>query len=95
MASIKYSPNTELLWAECMISPDGDQNNCAQIINQFLPKYGLMITAESLVSSLGIWLFIIFGKISLLKEWGSWFQEQGRRFTSKSNKRQSEQFFAL
>lgn len=83
-------------WLECMLSPGGHQDTCVTIIKDHLPTYGLMMAAETLVSTQGIWLFVIFGKQSLWREWKDMIYDLRISFGSRGKiERNDEQFFAL
>lgn len=83
-------------WLECMLSPGGHQNDCVAIIRDHLPPYGLMMAAETLVSTQGIWLFVIFGKRSLWREWNDLIYDLRVSFSSrKRTEKNGEQFYAL
>ncbi|KAG2237924.1 hypothetical protein INT48_002229 [Thamnidium elegans] len=82
-------------WLECMLSPGGHQNSCVYIIRDHLPPYGLMMAAETLVSTQGIWLFVIFGKRSLWREWNDLIYDMRVSFNSRRMEKNGEQFFAL
>jgi hypothetical protein len=82
-------------WLECMLSPGGNQNNCVALIRDHLPPYGLMMAAEALVSTQGIWLFVIFGKRSLWREWNDLIYDLRVSFYSRGRAEKNEKFFAL
>jgi hypothetical protein len=56
-------------WLTCMVSPGGNQNQCLDIVKNYVPPFEWTIIAESLISCLGIYLFVIFGKKTLFIEW--------------------------
>src|SRR4051812_40193827 len=65
---LKTNANYINTWVNCILG-GGTQNSCAKTISPFLPSYPLMILAETLVSMVGLWLFIIFARRSLWHEW--------------------------
>lgn len=81
-------------WLECMLSPGGHQDSCVSLIRDHLPPYGLMMAAETLVSTQGIWLFVIFGKRSLWREWNDLLYDIRVSFMSRRSDK-NEKFFAL
>lgn len=81
-------------WLECMLSPGGHQDSCVSLIRDHLPPYGLMMAAETLVSTQGIWLFVIFGKRSLWREWTDLLYDLKISFLSRRSDK-NEKFFAL
>lgn len=83
---------TILSWLECMLDPDNTQDNCTHVVSSHLPPFGLMITAETLVGLVGLWLFLIFGKRSIWREWNDWIYDMRVRGRMDKN---GEQFFAL
>lgn len=96
LTGLATDDNTILSWLECMLENNGDQNQCVDIVSPHLPPFGLMITAEALVSLIGIWVFLIFGKRSLWREWNDLIYDirvslgaRGRR------EKNGEQFFQL
>jgi hypothetical protein len=83
-------------WLECMMTPGNSQSMCADVIGQHLPPFPLIILAEALVSSIGIWIFIIFGKRSLWREWNDLIYDLRMSFSRTSRaEKNGEQFFAL
>ncbi|KAF9115513.1 hypothetical protein BGX27_007528 [Mortierella sp. AM989] len=69
---------------------------CADRLSEFLPPYGLMIAAESVVSSIGIIIFIVFFKPALVKEWGEKFSSLGYWMTGRGKlKKEQDQFFVI
>jgi hypothetical protein len=96
MVSLEKDMSITNHWLECMVSPGGAQNSCVDIIAEHLPPFGLMIFAESIVSMLGIWLFVIFGKRSMWREWNDLIYDLRLSWRTKGrNEKSSEQFFAL
>lgn len=95
MVNLKNDDTIKLSWIECMISPDGGQNNCTYIIKDKLPPFALMVAAETLVSTIGIWLFVIFGKASLWREWGDFFYDLQVYIKTRGLEKNNDQFFAL
>ncbi|KAF9276219.1 hypothetical protein BGZ74_003717, partial [Mortierella antarctica] len=69
---------------------------CADEMAPYLPPYGLMIAAEGLVSSIGIVIFIVFFKATLVREWGDWFSSIGYLCSGKrKQKKEQDQFFVI
>ncbi|RCH77771.1 hypothetical protein CU098_004171 [Rhizopus stolonifer] len=96
VSELQNDPSHMLTWLECMLTPGHSQNYCAEIIGPHLPPFSLMVAAETLVSAIGIWLFILFAKRSLWREWNDWIYETRIRFTRSSRaEKHGEQFFAL
>ncbi|ORE03657.1 hypothetical protein BCV72DRAFT_295993 [Rhizopus microsporus var. microsporus] len=95
MVNLKNDDTIKLSWIECMISPDGGQDNCTYIIKDKLPPFALMVAAETLVSTIGIWLFVIFGKASLWREWGDFFYDLQVYIKTRGLEKNNDQFFAL
>lgn len=83
-------------WLACMLTPGNDQDDCTYAVSGHMPPFGLMVTAEALVSLIGVWLFLIFGKRSIWREWNDLIYEirvsLGARGRLEKN---GEQFFAL
>lgn len=48
-------------WLRCMTLNNSDQNKCVYILKDKVPSLKIMIAAETTVSIIGIWLFLIFG----------------------------------
>ncbi|KAG0177562.1 hypothetical protein DFQ29_004697 [Apophysomyces sp. BC1021] len=98
MQRIGTDPTITTHWLECMLTADNNknQNSCVYVISPHLPPFGLMITAEALVSLCGVWVFLIFGKRSLWREWNDLIYDirvtLGARGRVEKN---GEQFFAL
>jgi hypothetical protein len=95
MTEVKNDPSLTLSWLGCMFSKQ-DQNTCSEILKPHLPPFPLMIVAETLVSSIGIWLFVMFAKRSLWREWNDWIYEVRVRFTKQGRvEKNGDQFYAL
>ncbi|KAI8993587.1 hypothetical protein BDB01DRAFT_776801 [Pilobolus umbonatus] len=93
---LKDNPAHILRWLECMLTPGNNQNMCSSILSPHLPPFALMITAEVLVSSIGIFLFFTFGKRSLWREWNDWIYDTRIRLMGRNRgEKQGEQFYAL
>ncbi|KAF9917279.1 hypothetical protein BX616_001487 [Lobosporangium transversale] len=71
-------------------------DSCADVLAPHLPPYGLMIAAESVVSSVGTVIFIVFFKPALVIEWGEKFSSLGYLLSGKGKqKKEQEQFFVI
>jgi hypothetical protein len=96
MNEIQQNPDLAMDWLECMMTPGRSQNDCADVISHRLPPFPLIIVAEALVSSIGIWLFVMFGKRSLWREWNDLIYDLRMSFgRSTRAEKNGEQFFAL
>lgn len=96
MTELQNNPTLTLDWLECMLTPGNTQNQCADTISSHLPPFSLIIVAETLVSSIGIWLFIMFGKRSLWREWNDLIYDMRVKFGTRGRaEKNGEQFFAL
>ena len=96
MTDIQSNPNLTSAWLECMLTPGNGQNKCADLISGHIPPFSLMVVAETLVSTIGIWLFIMFGKRSLWREWNDWIYDMRIRMSGRGGaEKHGDQFFAL
>lgn len=96
MTELTKNPSLTLDWLECMLTPGNGQNVCADVISSHLPPFSLIIVAETLVSTIGIWAFIMFGKRSLWREWNDWIYDMRIRLSGRGGaEKHGEQFFAL
>jgi hypothetical protein len=96
MTELQNNPNLTLDWLQCMMVPSNGQNTCAGVISSHLPPFSLIIVAETLVSTIGIWLFIMFGKRSLWREWNDWIYDMRIKISGRGRaEKHGEQFFAL
>lgn len=69
---------------------------CADELAPFLPPYGMMIAAESVVSAIGTVIFIVFFKPALVREWGDKFASIGYLISGKGKlKKEHDQFFVI
>ncbi|KAF9351785.1 hypothetical protein BGX26_010255 [Mortierella sp. AD094] len=69
---------------------------CVERISGFLPPYGLMIAAESVVSAIGIVIFTVFFKPAIVREWGEKFATLGYWATGRGKlKKDQDQFFVI
>ncbi|KAI8368143.1 uncharacterized protein BYT42DRAFT_585453 [Radiomyces spectabilis] len=83
-------------WLQCMLLEDSNQNACVGIVSPHLPPFGLMITAEALVSLIGVWLFLIFGKRSLWREWNDMLYDLRVTLSGRDRfVKNGEQFYSL
>ncbi|KAI8138247.1 hypothetical protein BJV82DRAFT_631602 [Fennellomyces sp. T-0311] len=96
MMELKYEPKAMFDWIGCMMDSKTTQNDCTVHLEEYLPPFALMITAEVLVSIIGISLFFNFVKRSLLREWNDLIYNIrvsiGMRGRVEKN---GDQFFAL
>lgn len=96
MTDLQNNPSVTLDWIQCMLIQGNTQNMCAAVISPHLPPFSLIIVAESLASAIGIWLFIMFGKRSLWREWNDLIYDMRIRMNGRSGaEKHGEQFFAL
>lgn len=97
LTELKDNTGLTLDWLACMLTPGNSQNTCADSISKHLPPFPLIIVAETLVSMIGIWLFVTFAKRSLWREWNDWIYDTRLRFFGRGdhNEKIGEQFFAL
>ncbi|KAJ3206767.1 hypothetical protein HDU67_007956 [Dinochytrium kinnereticum] len=62
-------------WAACLTRTN-DQNLCHERFKSNIPSFALIIVSACLVSSVGLWLFIIFGfNLQILYDWVNWFHD--------------------
>lgn len=94
LTTLRSNPQLTLAWIACMMSPNGSQDTCHATIETYLPPYPVMIAAESAVSLIGLWLFIIFAKRSIWVEWADWWYET-RQSTKGKSEKSDDQFLAL
>ncbi|KAI7904604.1 uncharacterized protein BX663DRAFT_502931 [Cokeromyces recurvatus] len=96
MTDLQSNPALTSEWLECMLIPGNTQNMCADLIRTHLPPFPLIVIAETLVSTIGIWLFIMFGKRSLWREWNDLIYDIRISLSRRGRAEKSgEQFFAL
>ncbi|KAI8602179.1 hypothetical protein EDD21DRAFT_304099 [Dissophora ornata] len=83
-------------WQICIFTKQGDQEQCG---NQFakgnVPDFILMMVAEGLVSTTGLWIFLLFFKESIWKEWREYISGWvccGRR---KNRKKEEAEFYVI
>ncbi|KAI9484971.1 hypothetical protein BDB00DRAFT_96491 [Zychaea mexicana] len=96
MSSLTTDEDTILAWLECMLNPDNTQDGCTSVVGNHMPPFGLMITAEALVSLIGLWVFLIFGKRSLWREWNDLIYDIRLSLGARGrHEKNGEQFFAL
>lgn len=83
-------------WQLCIFTGGGDQEQCG---NEFakgnVPNFVLMMLAEFLVSTTGVWIFCLFFKQSLVMEWKEFISGWAciRRKRVGHEKDQDDQFF--
>ncbi|KAI9276778.1 hypothetical protein BDA99DRAFT_430124 [Phascolomyces articulosus] len=96
MMELKHEPTVIYDWIGCMMNPEMHQNDCTHHLEEYLPPFPLMITAEALVSIIGISLFLNFVKRSLLRDWNDFIYSirvsMGMRGHVEKN---GDQFYAL
>ncbi|KAI8595028.1 hypothetical protein EDD21DRAFT_295652, partial [Dissophora ornata] len=72
------------------------QNTCADQIAQYLPPYGMMVAAEGVVSSIGIIIFVVFFKPTIVREWGDKFSSLGYLISGKGKlRKEQDEFFVI
>ncbi|KAI9468987.1 MAG: hypothetical protein EXX96DRAFT_492321 [Benjaminiella poitrasii] len=96
MTELQNNPTLTLGWIECMLTPGNTQNICADLISSHLPPFPLIVVAETLVSMIGIWLFIMFAKRSLWRDWNDMIYDIRLTLSRRGRaEKKGEQFFAL
>ncbi|KAI7856268.1 hypothetical protein BDC45DRAFT_63582 [Circinella umbellata] len=96
MSSLTKDDDTIFDWLSCMMNPDNTQDSCTHVISNHMPPFGLMITAEALVSLIGVWIFLIFGKRSLWREWNDLIYDIRLSIGARGGReKHGDQFFAL
>jgi hypothetical protein len=78
-----------------MITPEMDQDTCYDLIKSSLPSFPLMLSADILAGLIGFWLFILFAKRSLWREWNDLIYDIRLTLTGSKFKKNREQFFTL
>ncbi|KAF8959011.1 hypothetical protein BGZ46_001841 [Entomortierella lignicola] len=84
-------------WQLCIFTGAGDQEQCGnKYAGGHVPDFLFMMIAEGLVSTTGLWIFLLFFKKSLFVEWrefiGGWICFSGGR---RSRKREEDQFYVI
>ncbi|KAG1623727.1 hypothetical protein G6F45_010701 [Rhizopus arrhizus] len=82
-------------WVHCMITPEMDQDTCYELVKSSLPSFPLMLSADILAGLIGFWLFILFAKRSLWREWNDLIYDIRLTLTGSNFKKNREQFFTL
>ncbi|KAI9272566.1 hypothetical protein BY458DRAFT_455346 [Sporodiniella umbellata] len=82
-------------WIQCMLLSEGDQNKCYEFSKNWLPSFPLMITVDIFASLIGFWLFILFAKRSLWREWNDWIYDFRIANFGSSREKRGEQFYTL
>ncbi|KAF9378095.1 hypothetical protein BGX21_002996, partial [Mortierella sp. AD011] len=84
-------------WQLCIFTQQGDQEQCGrQFATGNVPDFAFMMVAEGLVSTTGLWIFLLFFKKSLAMEWRDLISGwacccSGRR----SRRREEDQFYVI
>ncbi|KAF9582608.1 hypothetical protein BGW38_010980 [Lunasporangiospora selenospora] len=83
-------------WQLCIFTGGGDQESCGrQFAKGHVPDFVFMMIAETLVSSTGAWVFLLFFKKSTVVEWkeliSRWTCCAGRR----NRRRVEDQFYVI
>jgi len=80
-------------WQLCIFTGGGDQEQCGkQFAKGHVPDFPLMMLAEFLVSTTGVWIFALFFRPSLVKEWKEIFSGW-TCFRSQRREKESRQFY--
>ncbi|KAJ3289269.1 hypothetical protein HDU76_007556 [Blyttiomyces sp. JEL0837] len=75
-------------WTQCIVTKSTNmtindaQNACAGDFSSNLPSFAMIVTSNVIVSTVGLWIFFIFGfNLQILYDWGAWFEDMfsGRR----------------
>ncbi|KAI9317223.1 hypothetical protein BX666DRAFT_2027312 [Dichotomocladium elegans] len=96
MTILKDDRNAILPWLTCMMTYGNTQDDCTSKLSDYMPPFGLMVFAESLVSLMGVSLFLNFFKWDLLREWNDFFYNI--RFSLRRRRdpeKNGDQFIAL
>ncbi|RUS32915.1 hypothetical protein BC938DRAFT_473822 [Jimgerdemannia flammicorona] len=94
LTTLRDQPELILAWIACMMTTGQTQDTCHDAISPYLPPYPVMIAAETAVSLVGLWLFVIFAKRSIWVEWSDWWYEVRQNMKTKGEKSE-DQFLAL
>ncbi|KAF9933175.1 hypothetical protein FBU30_006341 [Linnemannia zychae] len=83
-------------WQLCIMLGQHDQEQCGKMFaNGHVPNFAFMMIAEGLVSTPGLWTFLLFFKGSIVQEWkeklSGWVCCGGRRRSRK----QEEEFYVI
>ncbi|KAG0332242.1 hypothetical protein BG004_001330 [Podila humilis] len=82
-------------WQLCIFLQLGDQEQCGKrYAAGHVPDFIFMIIAEGLVSTTGIWIFLLFFKRSLMAEWRE-LMSGWSCFGRKKRSREDEQFYVI
>jgi hypothetical protein len=82
-------------WLQCMLTPGNDQDVCYEIIKPILPNFSLMVTVDILAALIGFWLFLMFAKRSLWREWNDLIYDIRITCIYRKREKHAEQFFTL
>ncbi|KAG1046391.1 hypothetical protein G6F46_005314 [Rhizopus delemar] len=82
-------------WLQCMLTPGNDQDICYEIIKPILPNFSLMVTVDILAALIGFWLFLMFAKRSLWREWNDLIYDIRIACIYRKREKHAEQFFTL
>ncbi|KAJ3195033.1 hypothetical protein HK101_001295 [Irineochytrium annulatum] len=62
-------------WVAC-IALGGSQNECSAKFSSNIPTFSLIIISAIVSSSVGLWIFIIFGfNLQIIYDWMNWFDD--------------------
>jgi len=83
-------------WQICIFTKQGNQEQCGgQFAKGHVPDFYFMMVAEGLVSTTGLWIFLLFFKKSVVMEWkeyiSGWICCGGRR----SRRKEEDQFYVI
>ncbi|KAG0266646.1 hypothetical protein BG011_001493 [Mortierella polycephala] len=82
-------------WQLCIFMGGGDQEQCGhKFAKGHVPDFIFMMIAEGLVSTTGLWIFLLFFKGSLIEEWRELISGWiccGR----KNRKKEDDQFYVI
>ena len=81
-------------WQLCIFM-NGTQEQCGdQYAKGNVPNFALMMVAEGLVSTTGIWIFLLFFKQSLIQEWKEMLSGWAC-FGGRNRKKEVDQFYVI
>ncbi|KAF9958431.1 hypothetical protein BGZ72_000350 [Mortierella alpina] len=83
-------------WQICIFTKQGNQEQCgAQFAKGNVPDFYFMMVAEGLVSTTGLWIFLLFFKKTVVMEWkeyiSGWICCGGRR----NRRKEEDQFYVI
>ncbi|KAF9399793.1 hypothetical protein BGZ94_005641, partial [Podila epigama] len=82
-------------WQLCIFNGEGQEKCGDKFARGHVPDFIFMMITESLVSTTGLWIFLLFFKKSIIQEWREKISGWSCFGRAKSRRREEDQFYVI